>query len=340
MKRLVKTGVFMMLVLMILASQKNVAEAKAKVIHKKMTIDLNMDFSSFRYIPTKLQKYSKVKVCVKNRKVLKAKAKGRKYIVMKGRKGGKTTMTVSLYKKHRKVRVYRYRIKVIGKGQDGYKSQAKEAFDIQNRYRAEKGAKALTWSDELYRFALYRLKHSGYDRHKNLPTDMENFFGDTLVVNNISLGENMACGQTGAKEVMLSWKHSPGHYRNIKNKGYRCGAIARYKDIWCAVFYDGSPENLTRKQENASEMIFTVKRQDKSTGQYIGGATIGYYEENDRWNTSKRITVGESGRQIVLEIGKTYVFYEKTTPEGQNKAEKVTITVTKDTPKDIVLIDN
>ena len=281
----------MMLVLMILASQKNVAEAKAKVIHKKMTIDLNMDSSSFRYIPTKLQKYSKVKVRVKNRKVLKAKAKGRKYIVMKGRKGGKTTMTVSLYKKHRKVRVY-------------------------------------------------RLKHSGYDRHKNLPTDMENFFGDTLVVNNISLGENMACGQTSAKEVMLSWKHSPGHYRNIKNKGYRCGAIARYKDIWCAVFYDGSPENLTRKQENASEMIFTVKRQDKSTGQYIGGATIGYYEENDRWNTSKRITVGESGRQIVLEIGKTYVFYEKTTPEGQNKAEKVTITVTKDTPKDIVLIDN
>ena len=53
----------MMLVLMILASQKNVAEAKTKVIHKKMTIDLNMDSSSFRYIPTKLQKYSKVKVC-------------------------------------------------------------------------------------------------------------------------------------------------------------------------------------------------------------------------------------------------------------------------------------
>lgn len=330
----------MMLVLMMVASQKNVAEAKAKVIYKKMTIDLNMDSFPFRYIPTKLQKYSKVKVCVKNRKVLKAKAKGRKCIVMKGRKGGKTTMTVSLYKKHRKVRVYCYRIKVIGKGQDGYKSQAKEAFDIQNRYRAEKGAKALTWSDELYRFALYRLKHSGYDRHKNLPTDMENFFGDTLVVNNISLGENMACGQTSAKEAMLSWKHSSGHYRNIKNKGYRCGAIACYKDIWCAVFYDGSPENLTRKQENASEMIFTVKRQDKATGQYIGGVTIGYYEENDRWNTSKRITVGESGRQIVLEIGKTYVFYEKTTPDGYNKAEKVTITVTKDTPKDIVLTDN
>lgn len=85
-------------------------------------------------------------------------------------------MTASLYKKYRKVRVYRYRIKVIGKGQDGYESQAKKAFAIQNRYRAEKGAKALTWSDELYRFALYRLKNSGYDRHKNLPTNMESFF--------------------------------------------------------------------------------------------------------------------------------------------------------------------
>ena len=46
MKRLVKTGVFMMLVLMTLASQKNVAEAKTKVIHKKMTIDLQSKSSS------------------------------------------------------------------------------------------------------------------------------------------------------------------------------------------------------------------------------------------------------------------------------------------------------
>lgn len=48
---------------------------------------------------------------------------------------------------------------MIGKGQDGYKVQAKKEFIIQNRYRAEKGAKALTWSDELYRFALYRLRY-------------------------------------------------------------------------------------------------------------------------------------------------------------------------------------
>ena len=186
----------------------------------------------------------------------------------------------------------------------------------------------------------YRLKHSGYDGHKNLPTDMENFFGDILVINNISFGENMASGQTSAKEVMLSWKHSSGHYRNLLNKDYQCGAIARYKDTWCAVFYDGSPENLSKKKQDVADIVVTIKRQDKAGGKYIGGATIGYYEENDRWNTSKRITVGESGRRIVLEFGKTYVFYEKTTPDGYDKAEKVTITVTKDMPREIILSGN
>lgn len=316
------------------------ADAKAKVLNKRMTIDLNKDSAGLRFAPTKLKRYSKVKVSVKNKKVLKAKAKGRKYIYLKGKAGGRTTMTIRLYKRHKKVRVYRYSIKVIGKGQDGYKAQAKKAFAIQNRYRTEKGAKALTWSDKLYRFALYRLKHSGYDGHKNLPTDMENFFGDILVINNISLGENMASGQTSAKEVMLSWKHSPGHYRNLLNKSYQCSAIARYKDIWCAVFYDESPENLSKQKQDISDIVITIKRRDKASGKYIGGATIGYYEEKDRWNTSKRITVGESGRQVVLKLGKTYVFYEKTTPDGYDKAEKVIITVTKDMPREIILSDN
>ena len=338
MRKMMETGMVFFMAMMVLMTQPVTADAKAKVLNKKMTIDLNMDSAGIRFAPTKLKKYSKVKVSVKNKKVLKAKAKGRKYIYLKGKAGGRTTMMIRLYKGHKKVRVYRYRIKVIGKGQDGYKVQAKKAFTIQNRYRAEKGAKALTWSDELYRFALYRLKHSGYDRHENLQRDMQNYFGDILVINNISLGENMASGQTDARNIMTYWKHSPGHYRNLLNKDYQCGAIARYKSDWCAIFYNGSSGNL--KKNEKSEIVFTVKRIDKASGQYIGGAIIGYYEENDRWNTSKRITVGESGRQIVLELGKTYVFYEKTTPDGYDKAEKVTITVTKDMPREITLSGN
>ena len=339
MGKMMKTGMVFFMAMMVLMVPVT-ADAKAKVLNKRMTIDLNKDSAGLRFAPIKLKRYSKVKVSVKNKKVLKAKAKGRKYIYLKGKAGGRTTMTIRLYKRHKKVRVYRYSIKVIGKGQDGYKAQAKETFVIQNKYRAEKGVKALTWSDKLYRFALYRLKHSGYDGHKNLQRDMQDYFGDMLVSNNISLGENMASGQTSAKEVMLSWKHSPGHYRNLLNKDYQCGAIARYKDTWCAVFYDGSPENLSKKKQDVADIVVTIKRQDKASGKYIGGATIGYYEENDRWNTSKRITVGESGRQVVLKLGKTYVFYEKTTPDGYNKAEKVTITVTKDMQGEIILSDN
>lgn len=199
MRKMMKTGMVFFMAMMVLMVPVT-ADTKAKVLNKKMTIDLNKDSAGIRFAPTKLKKYSKVKVSVKNKKVLKAKANGRKYIYLKGKAGGRTTMMIRLYKGHKKVRVYRYSIKVIGKGQDGYKAQA--------------------------------------------------------------------------------------------------------------------------------------------SGKYIGGATIGYYEENDRWNTSKRITVGESGRRIVLEIGKTYVFYEKTTPDGYDKAEKVTITVTKDMPREIILSDN
>lgn len=340
MRKMIKTGMVFFMAMMVLMTQRVTADAKTKVLNKKMTIDLNKDSAGIRFAPTKLKKYSKVKVRVKNKKVMKAKAKGRKYIYLKGKAGGRTTMTIRLYKGHKKMRVYHYSIKVIGKGQDGYKAQAKETFVIQNKYRAEKGVKALTWSDKLYRFALYRLKHSGYDGHKNLQQDMQDYFGDMLVSNNISLGENMASGQTSAKEVMLSWKHSPGHYRNLLNKDYQCGAIARYKDTWCAVFYDGSPENISKRKQDSSDIVVTIKRQDKASGRYIGGATIGYYEEKDRWNTSKRITVGESGRQVVLKLGKTYVFYEKTTPDGYDKAEKVIITVTKDMPREIILSDN
>ncbi len=55
---------------------------------------------------------------------------------------------------------------------------------------------------------------------------------------------------------------------------------------------------------------------------------------------SKRITVGESGRRIVLEIGKTYVFYEKTTPDGYDKAKKSNYNSNKRYAKEIILSDN
>ena len=80
--------------MMVLMMQPVTTDAKARVLNKKMTIDLNKDSTGIRFAPTKLKKYSKVKVSVKNKKVLKAKAKGRKYIYLKGKAGGRTTMMI------------------------------------------------------------------------------------------------------------------------------------------------------------------------------------------------------------------------------------------------------
>ena len=79
MRKMIKTGMVFFMAMMVLMVPVT-ADAKAKVLNKRMTIDLNKDSAGPRFAPTKLKRYSKVKVSVKNKKVLKAKAKGRKYI--------------------------------------------------------------------------------------------------------------------------------------------------------------------------------------------------------------------------------------------------------------------
>ena len=70
----------------------------------------------------------------------------------------------------------------------------------------------------------------------------------------------------------------------------------------------------------------------------ISGSSIGYYEAKDRWGTQQAVNIKEiSGKSLYLEIGKTYVIYERTTPDGYGKAERVTFTVTEDGDNQIVL---
>lgn len=92
MRKMMKTGMIFFMAMLVLMTQHVTADAKAKVLNKKMTIDLNKDSAGLHFAPTKLKRYSKVKVSVKNKKVLKAKAKGRKYIYLKGKAGGRTTI--------------------------------------------------------------------------------------------------------------------------------------------------------------------------------------------------------------------------------------------------------
>lgn len=64
--------------MMVLMTQPVTADAKAKVLNKKMTIDLNKDSAGIRFAPTKLKKYSKVKVSVKKQKGAEGEGKGQK----------------------------------------------------------------------------------------------------------------------------------------------------------------------------------------------------------------------------------------------------------------------
>ena len=332
----------MLLVCMVFAMPTSV-DAKNKVKKRSMTIDLNMDGKSIYFSPINLYKYSKVKVSCGNKKVLSAKYVNHKEIGksihIKVKKPGKTNVIIKLYKKSKVAKTFRYTVKVIGKGQDGYKAVAKKAFKIQNSYRRAKGKKDLEWSEELYKFALYRLKTSGYDRHKNLDRDTDKYFGVFAGAYDISFGENLASGPSEAKKVMVLWKGSEGHYYNLLRAGYKCGAIAKYKEDWCAIFSEEDASKFKNwKDDGGKVKAVTVKRFDDSSNSYIADSSILYYEEGKKWDTSESKRIGkESGLVVYLEIGKTYVFTERVAPDGLDKAESVMITVTKDGPTEVIL---
>ena len=44
-----------------------------------------------------------------------------------------------------------------------------------------------------------------------------------------------------------------------------------------------------------------------------------------------------TGKDVYLEIGKAYIFYERIVPNGYAKADKVTFLVTADGPSEVIL---
>ena len=265
------------------------------------------------------------------------KAKGIRRIVLKAKKLGSATVTVKCKLKNGKAKTYKYKVKVVKSKKVTELDKAKKAFKIQNQYRKEKGVKELEWSDELYQFCLYRLKTSGFDRHENLGRDTNAYFGLYAKHKKIMFAENMYYGYTDPQSAMKAWKKSSGHYKNLLSADHICGAIARYGNTWCAIFYNGNKSEIENWRDYQIKEV-KVKRYDSQSGTYISGSSIGYYESDDRWDSLQAATITEaSGKSIYLEIGKTYTIYERKTPSGYNKAERVTITVTKDGVSEVVL---
>lgn len=148
--------------------------------------------------------------------------------------------------------------------------------------------------------------------------------------------ENLTTGVT-ADDAMKSWKKSSKHYRNLLDEDHICGAIACYKGMWIAIFYDSSISDFDNwRSYQVKEVV--LKRYDSTSGSYLSGSRFAYYVDGERTNTMQVDMIGDkSGKSIYLEIGKTYVFYERIAPDGCAKANSVTITVTTDSPSEIVL---
>ena len=335
MKRIIVKMSFVLLLVLTVAGRKE-TEVSAKIKTKKITIDLRGGNTAIRE-PEIARKAKAVKVKSSKKSVVTVKFKKRKKeICFKAKKKGSALITVSCKMKTGKTKKMRYKVKVIKTKAPTDLERSKKAFAIQNQYRKAKGVKELQWSDEIYEFCRYRLKTSGYDNHANLGRDMNSYFGAFAGCRDLFFSENLTTGYS-AGDAMESWKKSQGHYRNLLAERHVCGAIACYKDMWIAIFYDKDKTDFINWKSYQIKRM-TIKRYDNGSGAYIEGSGFAYYEESNKNDTLKVDKIPSSeGKVVYLEIGKSYVFYERIVPGGYEKAKTVRITVEDNGINEIVL---
>lgn len=319
----------------------SVAAFSTEVMAKTSTVTIDLTGGSEPVKrPAKLKNAKKVKITNSKKSVVKVKylkSNKDRRIQFTGKKVGTSNVSVKCYLKGGKTKTYKYKVKVKRSKEKTELDYAKEAFKIQNDYRAEKGVAALEWSDELYEFCLYRLKTSGFDGHENLFRDMNDYFGNFAGYKNLLFGENMHRGRTEPKAAMESWKDSPGHYSNLLKAEHKCGAIAKYGFTWCAIFYDGDKEDFVGWDQIRIKKI-TVKRYDENTGVFLNSCDFAYYEEENRLDTMKVGRINRiEGKDVYIDPDKTYIFYERIAPDGYTKAANVKIDVTMDGPDEVIL---
>lgn len=335
MKKIIVKISFMLLV-MLMVSGVQTEDVSAKVKAKKITIDLRGGNTAIRE-PMMVIKAKKVKVKSSKKSVVTVKfKKKKKEIYFKAKKKGTAVIRVTCKMKNGKTKKMKYKVKVIRTKAVTALERSKKAFAIQNEYRKEKGVKELEWSDELYQFALYRLKTSGFDDHRNLGKDMNDYFGDYAGYRDMYFSENLTTGAT-AMDAMKLWKGSSGHYSNLLSSDHTCGAIAYRNGVWVAIFYDKSMSDFDNWRNYKIKGI-SVKRYDSATGTYLKGSSFAFYEDGRKSDTLKAKSMGdEMEKKVYLEIGKTYVFYERIAPDGYAKAGRVTFTVTSDGSSEVIL---
>lgn len=118
----------------------------------------------------------------------------------------------------------------------GRPDQAATVLHLVNAERHRHGLRALAANNRLARAAHYRaadMAHREYFAHTGWVRALRRFGYYKL---SRTVGENIAKGQTSAREVFADWMDSPPHRANILASKYREMGLARCEDIWCQTF--------------------------------------------------------------------------------------------------------
>ena len=146
----------------------------------------------------------------------------------------------------------------------------------------------------------------------------------------------LTSGSDSPTEVMRRWTKSKGHKRNYLDANHKCGAIAKVSTMWFAIFWDGEKSDFMNWRDYKLKM-YSVKRFDTSTNSFLQNCKIAYYDVADKKNRFST-TIGETKyKNIVLEVGKTYRFYETAMDGNYQKANPVSVTVEENASGEIIL---
>lgn len=328
MRQMVKKFFVVMMLLLAFVCVMGDDNVSAKVKKKKIKLTTSKNNSDKAiYLSDKVKKikvtYSK-KGIITNGKI--DRLGNFKYQV---KKPGKTTVTVKAYTKRKKVcGIYKLMLTV-----KDTRKEDREAFKIQNQYREKKGVSPLKWSDELYKFAEYRMETSGFDSHKNVQRDAKTFSGEKYMIffRISTLGENLSTA-TNAVDSMPLWKNSPGHYNNLLNSRWKTGAIYSSSRGTIAVFSEFSKDEIDNWRTYEDWRI-VITRKDSATGTLLSDCQFTIEKVSDG---SLVCSVGISSSKTEtstrkLVPGETYKVYEVITPTGYKKAKPITFTVTEGT---------
>lgn len=334
MRQMVKKFFVVMMLLLAFVCVMGDDNVSAKVKKKKIKLTTSKNNSDKAiYLSDKVKKikvtYSK-KGIITNGKI--DRLGNFKYQV---KKPGKTTVTVKAYTKRKKVcGIYKLMLTV-----KDTRKEDREAFKIQNQYREKKGVSPLKWSDELYKFAEYRMETSGFDSHKNMQRDAKTFSGEKYMIffRMSTLSENLST-DINAVDSMPLWKNSPGHYNNLLNSRWKTGAIYSSSRGTIAVFSEFSKDEIDNWRtygdwRTYEENKIVITRKDSATGTLLSDCQFTIEKVSDG---SLVCSVGISSSKTEtstrkLVPGETYKVYEVITPTGYKKAKPITFTVTEGT---------